>query len=229
MPYAEIAAHLKTWSPFLLGGFGMNILVSAVAMAVGTAIGWALALLRVSHNASGVRFSLWTTEFSRSVPTIVFQFYLVFILPNEIVIPSTAVVLNFPAWLKASLALAIAVVGFTSDNITIAMEEWKRGHRAAAFLFIPSWTSYALIIVMASSTASIIGVDELLSRCNTVISATGNTKLLFPIYLYACLFFFGFCFPLTLVMKRVSKLLASKLAPNPAASSGEQREAAKAA
>ena len=228
MPYAEIDTALKTWSPFLLGGFGMNILVSVVAMAIGTAIGWALALLRVSHNASGVRFSLWTTEFSRSVPTIVFQFYLVVILPNEIVISSTAV-LEFPAWLKASLALAVAVVGFTSDNITIAMEEWKRGNRAAAFLFIPSWTSYALIIVMASSTASIIGVDELLSRCNTVISATDNTKLLLPIYLYACLFFFGFCFPLTLVMKRVSQLLVSKLAPNPVANSGEQREAAKAA
>ena len=213
MPYADIFDHLKTWSPFLLGGFGMNILVAAVAMAFGTSIGWALALLRVSGSAGGLRLSLWTTELSRSVPTIVFQFYLVFILPYEVVIPSTGAVLVFPAWLKASLALAIAVVGFTSDNISIAMEEWKRGNRASAFLFVPSWTSYALIIVMASSTASIIGVDELLSRCNTVVAATGNTKLLLPIYLYACFFFFGFCFPLTLVMKWVSKMLALKLTP----------------
>jgi polar amino acid transport system permease protein len=208
---AEIRSQLVTMTPFLLEGFGMNILVSAVAMAVGTGIGWGLALLRISKHARRARFSLVLTEFSRSVPTIVFQFYLVFILPGEILIPFVNTSLSFPAWLKAALALAVAVVGFTSDNLTIAMKEWKTGHHRAAFLFIPSWTSYALIIVMASSTASIIGVGELLSHCNTVINATGSTQLMLPIYLYACVIFFGFCFPLTLLMKRISKVLAQRL------------------
>lgn len=99
-------------------------------------------------------------------------------LPAEILIPSTSIILVFPVWVKAALALSIAVVGFTSDNLTIAMEEWKKGNTNAAFLLIPSWTSYALIVVMASSTASIIGVGELLSRCNTVINAIGNTQLM---------------------------------------------------
>jgi polar amino acid transport system permease protein len=208
---AEIRSQLLAMTPFLLEGFGMNILVSAVAMAVGTGIGWGLALLRISKHARRVRFSLVLTEFSRSVPTIVFQFYLVFILPSQIWIPFINASLSFPAWLKAALALAVAVVGFTSDNLTIAMKDWKAGHHRAAFLFIPSWTSYALIIVMASSTASIIGVGELLSHCNTVINATGSTQIMLPIYLYACVIFFGFCFPLTLLMKKISRMLALRL------------------
>jgi len=213
MQTSEIFNYLFTWTPFLLKGFCLNILISVVAMAIGTSIGWLLALLRVSNNPRRVRFSLVVTEFSRNIPTIVFQFYLAFMLPAEILIPSTTIILVFPVWLKAALALAIAVVGFTSDNLTIAMEEWKKGNQHAAFLFIPSWTSYALIIVMASSTASIIGVGELLSRCNTVINAIGNTQLMLPIYLYACLFFFGFCYPLTLLMKKISGVLAVRMAP----------------
>lgn len=207
----DIFNHLYTWTPFLLAGFGLNILISLVAMSIGTGIGWVLAMFRLSPNPRRARFSLVATEFSRNIPTIVFQFYLAFMLPAEIVIPSTSIILIFPLWLKASLALAIAVIGFTSDNLTIAMEEWKKGNQNAAFLFIPSWTSYALIIVMASSTASIMGVGELLSRCNTVINAIGNTQLMLPIYLYACLFFFGFCYPLTLLMKRISRILAVRM------------------
>ncbi len=210
MDSGEIIKYLYTWTPYLLIGFCLNILISLVAMAIGTFIGWFLALLRVSHNPRQIRFSLVITEFFRNIPTIVFQFYLVFLLPTEILIPSTSVIVGFPSWVKAALALAIAVIGFTSDNLTIAMEQWKQGHKSAAFLFIPSWTSYALIIVMASSTASIIGVSELLSRCNTVINAIGNTYLMLPIYLYACLLFFGFCYPLTLLMRRMSRILATR-------------------
>jgi polar amino acid transport system permease protein len=213
MQSAEIIKYLSTWTPFLFKGFCLNILISIVAMAIGTGIGWFLALLRVSDNPRRVRLSLVTTEFSRNIPTIVFQFYLAFMLPAEILIPYTSIIVVFPVWLKAALALAIAVIGFTSDNLTIALEEWKKGNHHAAFLFIPSWTSYALIIVMASSTASIIGVGELLSRCNTVINAIGNTQLMLPIYLYACLFFFGFCYPLTFLMKKISAILSAKLSP----------------
>lgn len=210
MTEQEILAHLLTWTPYLLGGFAMNIWISLLAMLIGSGIGWALALLRLSQHSGGVRASLVATELSRNIPTIVFQFYLAFMLPSEILLPFFKYILVIPVWIKAALALSIAVIGFTSDNLTIAIADWQQGDHHAAFLFIPSWTSYALIIVMASSTASIIGVSELVSRCNTVINANGNTELMLPVYLYACLFFFCFCYPLTLLMKRVSKHLKKK-------------------
>jgi polar amino acid transport system permease protein len=211
MSVGEICNQLFTWTPFLLSGFGMNIIIALVAMAVGTGVGGVLASMRVSPNARSVRYSLLITEFSRSIPTIVFQFYLAFMLPSEVPIPSMNLILTFPIWLKAALALAIAVVGFTSDNLSIAMEEWRKGNHNAAFLFIPSWTRYAVIVVMASSTASLLGIGELISRCNTVINAIGDTRLMLPVYLYACLIFFGFCYPLTMLMKYVSRALKMRL------------------
>ena len=217
----EIIKDLVTWTPFLLGGFAMNILISIVAMVIGSALGCGVALLRLSRSRAGQRVALIATELTRNTPTFVFQFYLAFMLPNEVALPFTALIVAIPPWIKASLALALAVIGFCSDNLTPALKGLRRGDDSAALLFIPSWTSYALIIVMASSTASVIGVSELVSRCNTVVNATGKSGLLLPIYLYACVVFVGFCYPLTVLMKLIktriaTKLLAARPAPPPA-------------
>lgn len=203
--------ELVTWTPFLLTGFAMNILIAVTAMLVGTALGFGLALMRLSAHPRWVRISLMLTTLTRNVPTIVFQFYLAFMLPSEFVLPGTGVTLGVPSWVNASLALAMAVIGFTSDNLTLALRDWRAGDHSAALLFIPNWTSYLLIIVIASSTASIIGVSELVSRCNTVINATGNTQLMLPVYLYACACFFAVCYPLTQLMRRVKTKMAVRL------------------
>ncbi len=203
--------ELWVWTPFLLSGFAVNILIGITAMVVGTGLGWCLALLRLSTRPRLARLSRLLTEFTRNIPTMVFQFYLVFMLPSEFKLPGTSITLGFPIWLVAALALAIAVVGFTSDNLTKALRDWRQGDHSVAFLFIPSWTSYMLIIVIASSTASIIGVSELVSRCNTVVNATGRTGLMLPVYLYACACFFLFCYPLTQLMRRVHSRLAARM------------------
>jgi polar amino acid transport system permease protein len=206
----DVFRELWIWTPYLLAGFSLNILIGLLAMLIGTSLGWGLAVLRLSTRPSWVKFSWLLTELTRNIPTIVFQFYLAFMLPAEFVLPGTTVILGFPLWLNASLALAMAVIGFTSDNLTTVLREWRRGDYSAAMLFFPNWTSYLLIIVIASSTASIIGVSELVSRCNTVINATGNTGLMLPVYLYACVCFFLFCYPLTRLMEWVRKALLKR-------------------
>ena len=212
---------LATWTPYLLGGFAMNILISVVAMLIGTTLGWGVARLRLARTPAWQRVALVATELTRNTPTFVFQFYLAFMLPNTVSLPGLDASLAITPWIKASLALALAVIGFCSDNLTPALKGLRRGDDSAALLFIPSWISYALIIVMASSTASVIGVSELVSRCNTVVNATGKSGLLLPIYLYACVVFVGFCYPLTVLMKLIktriaTKLLAARPAPPPA-------------
>jgi polar amino acid transport system permease protein len=42
---------LVTWTPFLLGGFLWNILIAALAMVLGTAVGSCLAWLRLSPRS----------------------------------------------------------------------------------------------------------------------------------------------------------------------------------
>ena len=207
----EVLNDLLTWTPFLLGGFMMNILISLVAMLIGTSLGWGIALMRLAESSLITRLASLLTEITRNTPTFVFQFYLAFMLPNELTLPFTELVIAIPPWIKASLALALAVIGFCSDNLTPALRALRRGDDGAALLFIPSWTSYALIIVMASSTASVIGVSELVSRCNTVVNATGKPELLLPIYVYACVVFVGFCYPLTQLMKLLKARMADNL------------------
>ena len=211
IPFKEIIWDLVTWTPFLAGGFAMNILISLVAMTIGTSLGWILANMRLSTSPRAYRASLYLTEMTRNIPTFVFLFYLAFMLPSEFTVPFTATIVGFPSWLKASLALSIAVIGFCSDNLSPAIRQWRKGDHGVALLFIPSWTSYALIIVMASSTASVIGVSELVSRCNTVINATGKTQIMLPVYLYACVFFVGFCYPLNILMKHLKTVIGRRL------------------
>lgn len=193
---------LWTWTPFLLEGLAWNLAIAAVAMVLGTVLGGALARLRLSP----LRAVAWTAEaatsLSRNAPTIVFQFYLVMMLPSE---------WGVSAWLKAAMALALAVVGFTSDNLLIALRQWRQGDRAAALLFLPAWGTYLLIIVIASSTASIIGVSELVSRTHTVITATASTSIMIPIYLYAMVLFFLLSWPMIAGLARVRAHLAGRI------------------
>jgi polar amino acid transport system permease protein len=209
----QVLKELQTWTPYLLGGFAINIGIALLAMVVGTAFGGCLAVLRLSEKSGLVRAGLVLTELTRNVPTIVFQFYLVYMLPREFTLPGTDFTMGFPAWLSASLALAMAVIGFTSDNLVPAIRDWRSGKHTTALLFLPNWTGYMLIIVIASSTASIIGVSEIVSRCNTVINATGNAALMIPVYLYACGFFILLCYPLTRIMGWIHLKISRRYLP----------------
>jgi polar amino acid transport system permease protein len=209
MTDADLLAALVQWTPYLLRGFAWNILIGLNAMVLGTLAGAAVASLRVARGRWRRRAGTLAMNGARNIPTIVFQFYLVLMLPSALTLPG-GLVLPLPPWWLASVALAVAVVGFTADNLAHAWTQWRAGDRHAALLFVPSWSSYLLIIVIASSTASIIGVDELVTRCNVVVSATGETSLMLPLYAYACAIFFGFCFPLTLLLRHLQRRLQSR-------------------
>ncbi|MGV6872373.1 hypothetical protein ACUSIJ_06715 [Pseudochelatococcus sp. B33] len=185
---------LWTWTPFLGGGFLWNILISAVTMAIGTALGLVLARMRLSDSRAGAAL----TAAARVPPTFVLIYYLAYVLPPEIAIGELSV--SLPGWLKASLALSVAVAGFVSDNALSALRHLRRGEVTEALYFIPAWTTYFLIVVMASSTASVIGVPEIVQRANTVIAATGDSGAIIWVYLYTMLWFLAFCWPLAGLM-----------------------------
>ncbi|MGB1027944.1 MAG: hypothetical protein ACPGYL_15405, partial [Rhodospirillaceae bacterium] len=153
---------------------------------------------------AGAGSSLWRagggglTVLARTVPTFVLLFYFALLLPSSIPLGTTE--LAIPAWLKAALALGIAVSGFVSDTWLIALGHWRKQERVEALLFLPAWTTYFVIIVMASSTASVIGVPEMVQRTNTVISATGERDMMVWLWLYAMLWFLLFCWPISAAM-----------------------------
>ena len=150
MMMVDVADALVTWTPYLAAGFGWNMIVSLAAMAIGTAVGLLLAALRGGTMPGVKQTGSALTAFARGAPTFVMLFYLAYAVPGTFEV--LGVVVTVPAWFKASLALAIAVAGYVSDNALAALRHLRRGETAEALLFLPSWTSYFLIIVMASAT-----------------------------------------------------------------------------
>lgn len=206
MDVADLFGVLATWTPYLAGGFVWNIIISAVSMLVGTVLGAGLALMRLSASPGLRATAMGVTEVSRNIPTFICLFYLDFLLPTEIPL-GFDIALPMPAWLKAALALSVAVTGYVSDTLASALQDDRRGLPEGRMLFLPNWMAYFLIIVMASSTASVIGVSEIVMRANTVIGATGRNDLMVWIYLYAMLWFVLFCWPLMRVVQIAQRRL----------------------
>lgn len=206
----EILEALIAWTPRLAQGFLWNILIALASMVIGTILGSGLASLRLAESTKLQGLGASLTNVARNIPTFVFLYYLAFLLPTDIDLLGFE--FRFPAWLKASFALAIAVVGFVSDNLTPAVRAWREGRTATALLFLPSWTTYFVIILMTTSTASLIGVPDIVGTCNTIIGAVGSTDLMLWIYLYAMLWFFVPSLAVTLLMGKVKQWTMQRLA-----------------
>jgi polar amino acid transport system permease protein len=100
----------------------------------------------------------------------------VFTLPSAL--PLIGVTLPLSSWLKATLALLLSVAGFVSDNALRAIRARRDGGHREMTLFMLHWGNYFVIVIMASSAASVIGVPELVSRCNSVVAMTGRTSMM---------------------------------------------------
>jgi polar amino acid transport system permease protein len=79
---------------------------------------------------------------------------------------------------------------------------WASGNKSAALIFVPNWLSAFMMTLLATSTASLVGVSELVYRCNAVIAATesGNTIV---IYCFASFVFVTFCLLFSWVINKV--------------------------
>ena len=181
---------LLTWTPFLLEGFVWNIVIALVATAIGTSLGAVCAMLSFSSRTGLARAAQAVSAFSRAVPTLVLVFYLATLVPNTLTIGAFSI--GIPAWLKAALALSASPMGFTAWNLQASIRAWRANNRRAALLFVPNWMGSFLLTLLASTTASLVGVSELLGRSNTVITASGSASM-FPVYLYCSAVFFIFC------------------------------------
>lgn len=184
----ETMQFLVAWTPYLLGGLLENLRIAATAMVLGTVLGLILSFGRRSSSRLVQAPMDTVVHLLRTLPTLVLLFYLATLLPGTIELWEGAWVVVIPLWLKAALALSASPIGFTAWNAAAALAAWSEGDRHRAMLFIPNWSGAFIITLLTSSVASLIGVDELVNRANTVIRASGNHQMI-PVYLYASLWF----------------------------------------
>ena len=207
----ETLETLWTWTPFLLQGFGWNVLIAFSAGLIGLAFGVPLAYLMRAHTRWVASVSQRTSGVIHHLPTFALIFYMAVILPAEVSLPWMETPVRVAPWFKVALALSAMQIGYVSENFSIALKAWRDGDAAKSMLFIPGWINGFLITAIASSNASVVGVNELVSRCNTVIAATGQTDLMIPVYLYASLFFLAFCFPLAWAVGKLKAKLSARV------------------
>lgn len=209
--------HLVRWTPFLLQGMGWNLLIGVVAVLLGTALGGAIVLLRLSRWALVRRTGLLCNQLMGHAPTLVVLFYVASLMPSMLHTPLGSVAV--PLWFKASLALASTAAAFVAWNLHAAVLSWRQGDRAMAVLFVPNWLGIFIIGVLASTTASLIGVSEVVARAGVAINAAGNQHLL-ATYAWTCSLFVLFCGSVAWAVGRGRRALVRRFSASPAPSPG---------
>ena len=213
-PLSPLAVIVK-WAPLLLRGFAFNIAISVGAMALGTVAGLALGLLTLSDTGA-VRGAAWgVTQFFRNAPWLVLLFFVMFLVPYQLVIGS--LVIPLPDWGKAAVGFALPVMANVAEVVrgavgSIPATQWEAAE-ALAFSprqtmwriilpqcvkrMIPPWMSIYEIVTMSTVLASVVGVSEMLTLTGQVHAAEGGRPELFaPLYGFALLCFFLYCYPI---------------------------------
>ena len=219
----SIIATIVKWTPLLAQGFALNIAMSFLAMAIGTAFGVALGLGQISL-LSPVRTISWSvTQFFRNSPWLVLLFYCMLLLPFEIRIGNSIVYL--PGWAKATVGLALPVMANVSELVRGAVQSIPSGQweasEALAFTRLqslrmvilpqcvkrmtPPWMNLYAILTVATPLTSVVGVSEAMTLTGDILSSEGRTELLVPMYLYLLLWFFIYCYPIALATVAIER------------------------
>ncbi len=215
---------LARWTPLLLEGFALNILISCLAMAIGTVLGIALGLGLISLFAP-LRHASWAVmQFFRNAPWLVLLFFMILLLPYHLHIGPLAFAL--PDWLKAVIGLALPVMANVAEILRGGVQampagQWEAGAslgftRAQQLWLIilpqafrqmlPPWMNLYAILTTSTTLASIVGVNDVVTRAGQVLAAEGGrTDLLAPIYGYVLLMFFIYTYPVAWGTRRLEQ------------------------
>jgi polar amino acid transport system permease protein len=208
---------IAKWAPLLLTGFAFNIAISLLAMLLGTIAGlWlGLALLSEIRIVAGV--SWLVTQVFRNAPWLVLLFFVMFLVPFQVTIFKTTIPL--PDWQKATIGFALPVMANVAEVVrgavrSIPSTQWEAAEslsftpRQTMWLIIlpqcikrmlPPWMNIYSLVAMSTVLASIVGVSEMLTLTAQVHAAEGGRPELFaPLYGFALLCFFLYCYPINL-------------------------------
>ncbi|MEH3148653.1 MAG: ABC transporter permease subunit [Methylobacterium frigidaeris] len=205
------------WAPLLLSGFAFNILISMLAMLLGTVAGLGLGLGMLSENGLLARASWAVTQFFRNAPWLVLLFFVMFLVPFQVTALGRTIPL--PDWIKATVGFALPVMANVAEVVrgavrSVPATQWEAAEalsfdrRRTMWLIIlpqcikrmlPPWMNIYALVAMATVLASIVGVSEMLTLTAQVHAAEGGRPELFaPLYGFALLCFFLYCYPINL-------------------------------
>lgn len=223
---AGILATLWRWTPVIGTGFGLNLVMSFVAVILGTAAGALLGIAQISPFAPLRRIAFLVTEFFRNAPTIVLLFFCMFLIPFQIEIGGVSISLS--PWIKAVFGLALSKMAYVSEIVrgglqSIPSTQWEAAE-ALGFSrwdilwriiipqcvkrMLPPWMNTYAILIMSTPLASVLGVNEGLTMTRAAIAAEGRPEMLAPFYLYLLAMFFVYTYPISVWTMRLERRYA---------------------
>ncbi|RTL72566.1 MAG: amino acid ABC transporter permease [Hyphomicrobiales bacterium] len=217
----SVLQSLIKWFPLILfgpprefGGFALNIAVSFLAMALGTAVGIVLGLGQISIHRPLRNLAWALTQFFRNAPWLVLLFFVMLLTPFQIRLFGFSIPL--PGWLKASVGLSLPIMANMSEIVrgavnSIPTAQWESAESLAftrlqtlwriilpqcVRRMIPPWMNWYAILTMATPLISIVGVNDAMTLTQDALSAEQRTDLLMPMYSLLLALFFLYCYPI---------------------------------
>ncbi|MGB3279772.1 MAG: amino acid ABC transporter permease [Pseudorhodobacter sp.] len=224
---------LVKWTPLMLlgpdgefGGFVLNIVVSFIAMALGTFLGLWLGLGQVSPNRYIQRASWAITQLFRNSPWLVLLFYFMLMLPFYIHIGDTRIEVS--GWAKATFALSLPIMANVSEIVrgsiaSIPTGQWDSAESLAFSRtqtlwriilpqcikrMIPPWMNWYCILTMSTPLVSILGVNDGMTLTQDALAAEGRSEYLIPMYLWLMSWFFIYSYPIAMLTRKLENRFA---------------------
>ncbi len=227
----EAFGALWRWMPFLLwSGFVFNVIISVLAMAIGTVAGAALGLAQISP-LKPLRYAAWfITQLFRNSPWLVLLFIVLLAFPFEINI--FAVTIRIPDWMKGVIGLSLPVMANISEVVRGAVQsvptaQWEAAESLAFSRrqilwqiilpqcykrMLPPWMNWYAILTMATPLCSLLGIEEIITLSRQAMEAEDNhPELLVPFFGFALMMFFIYCYPIARLTMRLERKFAVKL------------------
>ncbi|WP_238986727.1 amino acid ABC transporter permease [Paracoccus sp. MKU1] len=223
------------WTPLIffgpsgeVGGFLLNILVSFMAMAIGTFLGLWLGIGQISL-IDPVRKASWlVTQIFRNSPWLVLLFFFMLLLPYEVEILGKRY--EVPGWAKATFALSLPVMANVSEIVRGAIASLPTGQweSAESLAFsrrqtiwsiilpqcvkrmLPPWMNWYCILTMSTPLISILGVNDSMALTQNVMAAEDRSEILIPLYLWLMSWFFLYSYPIAVLTRRLERRFAVK-------------------
>jgi polar amino acid transport system permease protein len=225
-PLPPVVTHLLTWSPALLIGMLVNIQISFLSIAIGTAAGLLIGALQLSHWWPLRLLTRWYVQLFRNAPMLVLIYFASYVFPFEITVG--AHYFAFPDWIKVTLGLALPASANVAEIFrgaiqSIPVAQWEAAsslafRRSQIFRWIilpqclkrmlPPWMNLYATITMGTALASLVGVHDLLDTAQIASTTVSRVDFTVAIYFITLTLFFIYCYPISRLTQRLERKYA---------------------
>ena len=222
----ETAGALWEWSPALATGFWQNILISLLAIAIGSLLGLLIGALAVSPLwITRLPARIWVQLF-RNAPWLVLIYFTTYVFPFELHIGGHWVA--FPDWVKVTIGLALPASANVAEIFrgaigSIPGTQWEAS-RSLAFTrgqifrsiilpqcfkrMLPPCMNLYAVITMGTALASLVGVHDLIDTAQIASNTVNRTGFTVMIYFSVLALFFAYCYPISRLTQHLERRYA---------------------